>query len=396
MKKNVFIIAVVYCLLALGRSGLAEWLSFRGTHGDGVSNVELPKKCDDENVRWTADLPGQGVSSPIVVGQQVIVTASSGQRQDRLHVISIDAQTGEENWHRQFWATGRTLTHESSANAAPTPTSDGEHIVAFFSSNDLICLGLDGDLIWYRGLGHDYPKAGNDLGMASSPLIAAGVVVCQAENMGDSFVEGIDVQTGEQLWRLERPLDSHWSSPVTMKGDVDLVLLKNSKNVAAHDIKTGEVVWRVDGEFGSTSSMVVGEQYIYVPGDRFTVLDRQPSSVTVAWDSTKIDPSTSPVLYGEQLFAVNGAGVLRCFDARNGDLSWQLRVGGKYWATPVFADGHVYMINDQGELSIIKAGEEGIKLDSHDFGENVMGSPAASDGALFVRSRNHLWKVANP
>ena len=142
--------------------------------GDG----KLPATLGKENIVWTANLPGRGVSSPIVVGGKVVVTANSGPRQERLHVLAFDAKSGRELWHRQFWATGRTLTHPVGANAAPTPASDGKRIFAFYSSNDLIALDLDGNLLWFRGLAHDYPKAGNDIGMSSSPTVVGDTVVC--------------------------------------------------------------------------------------------------------------------------------------------------------------------------------------------------------------------------
>ena len=119
-------------------------------------------------------------------------------------------------WHRQFWATGRTLCHPTSANAAPTPSSDGRRIFAFYSSNDLVCLDLHGNLKWYRGLAFDYPHAGNDAGMASSPLVIGKTVVVQMENQGDSFAAGIDVETGRNRWRLARERDASWASPTPL------------------------------------------------------------------------------------------------------------------------------------------------------------------------------------
>ena len=112
----------------------------------------------EHNVAWKTAIPGRGVSSPILVAGKVIVTAASGFKQDRLHVLCIDAKTGPIDWERQFWATGRTLCHPTSSVAANTPSSDGKRIFAFFSSNDLACLDLDGNLLWYRGLTHDFPR----------------------------------------------------------------------------------------------------------------------------------------------------------------------------------------------------------------------------------------------
>lgn len=382
------------CWATLVSAGHADWLSFRGNNGNGVADGAAPTKCDEDSIVWTADVPGRGVSGPIVVGDQLIVTASSGVREDRLHVISYDTRTGEQLWHRQFWATGRTICHPTSANAAPTPASDGEHIVAFFSSNDCVCLSLDGELKWYRGLGSDYPKVGNDVGMASSPIIANGVVVCQAESQGDSFVVGMDVTNGRSLWRLERPRDSNWTSPLHLTGDSDMVLLKCDESVSAHDLQTGDEVWKLDAEAGGIPCMAISDTSIFVPGSTFMALDRKADVATVAWTSLKLKPNTSPIVDGDRLLFINSAGVLSCHDAKeSGDLLWQVRVGGKYWASPIAADGYIYAVNDRGALTIVD--RDGNKVSEHMFDDTVMGSPVISDGALYVRGVSKLWKVAN-
>ncbi len=377
-------------------SSHADWLAFRGPASSGVAEGDAPISCDEKAIKWEVETPGRGVSSPIVVGDQVVVTASSGQRNDRLHVISYDAGSGEKRWHRQFWATGRTLCHPTSANAAPTPASDGESIVAFFSSNDLVCLGLDGDLKWYRGLGHDNPRAGNDVGMASSPVLADGVTICQVENQGESFVEAMDVANGKTLWRKERPKSSNWTSPVYLpstNGTDGLVLLKSDDGISAHDIKSGDETWKYEADVGGIPMMVVTEKRIYVPGSTFLVLDRTNTTPTLAWDSKKISPSPSPIINGERMYFINRAGVMNCVDTQTGDQLWQTRVGGKYWASPVLAGKHIYSVNDSGQLTIVNT--DGKKVADYKFDGDVLGSPAISDGALFVRGASKLWKVAN-
>ena len=122
--KSLLFACLVWLTMCV--SSHADWLAFRGPASSGVAEGDAPISCDEKAIKWEVETPGRGVSSPIVVGDQVVVTASSGQRNDRLHVISYDAGSGEKRWHRQFWATGRTLCHPTSANAAPTPASDGE------------------------------------------------------------------------------------------------------------------------------------------------------------------------------------------------------------------------------------------------------------------------------
>ncbi len=212
--------ALLACHLVGAPSRAADWPQFRGADSNSVSGDAQPPTewSETKNVAWKVELPGRGPSSPIVIGDRVVVTASSGVKQDRLHVLCFSAADGHRVWERQFWATGRTLSHPSSANAAPTPASDGHLIFAFYSSNDLACLDLDGNLQWFRGLAYDFPHAGNDVGMSSSPVVVGDVVVAQVECQGDSFAVGIDKATGETRWRVDRPHEASWASPVVVRG----------------------------------------------------------------------------------------------------------------------------------------------------------------------------------
>src|SRR2546423_944859 len=153
-----------FCLAALPLHA-ADWRQFRGPRGNGVSDEsDLPVTLHREkNIAWKIDLPGRGLSSPIIVGDRIFVTCSSGRKQERLHVICFNATDGSKLWERQFWATGRTTSHPKTSVAAPTPVSDGERLYAIFSCNDLVCLDLDGNLIWLRGLTRAYPNATNSL-----------------------------------------------------------------------------------------------------------------------------------------------------------------------------------------------------------------------------------------
>ncbi|MBT4864118.1 MAG: PQQ-binding-like beta-propeller repeat protein, partial [Planctomycetaceae bacterium] len=210
----------------------ADWLQFRSADTTGIAQGPTPPVSwsEDENVAWKAELPGRGLSGAIVIGDRVIVTASSGFEQDRLHVLCFSDKTGEKLWERQFWATGRTQTHKKMCVATPTPASDGKHIFAFFSSNDLVCLDLAGDLMWYRALGRDFPNASNSLGMASSPILVDETLIVQVESDDDAFATGINIETGIARWKIDRPNKANWTSPALLKGGANdggnLVLLQ--------------------------------------------------------------------------------------------------------------------------------------------------------------------------
>lgn len=378
-----------------------DWQQFRGAAGRSQSRDDgLPTEWSaDHNVAWRVELPGSGPSGPIVVRNRVIVTCASGKNQDRLHVVCFDATSGQQLWHRQFWATGRTMTHPTSGNAAPTPASDGQWIYAFYSSNDLICLDLDGNLRWFRGLAFDFPKAGNDIGMASSPAVAAGTVVVQVENQGDSFAAALDTKTGMTKWQIKRPQHANWSSPLITQDPTGnyLALIKSGDGLDGLDLETGERRWSYAADAGGIPSVSARTGEVLLPADGLTVLQLNADGSTpeVRWSSNRLNPGpASPIVGDNQVFALNRAGVLSCASLEDGDVLWQLRLGGNYWATPVLAGDYLFCIDDSGKARVVKLGEKGEIVATNDIGETVLGSPAVANDGLFVRTNDALWKIA--
>jgi outer membrane protein assembly factor BamB len=336
-----------------------------------------------------------------VIGDRVVVTASSGFAQDREHVLCFAAKDGRLRWHRQFWSTGRTMSHPKMCNATPTPASDGERIFAFYSSNDVICLDLDGDLQWFRGLNHDYPNVSNSLGMASSPIVAGDTLIVQAQNDSDSIAVGLDVATGANRWKLDRPILANWTSPIVVKGktpDADVVLLLSSQGVTAVEPRSGRKVWEFAAECGQIPSATTVNGIVYVPAGGLTAIE-PPSgsdSAKVLWQSGRVRPITpSPLIYEERVYAIGSGGVITCADARSGEQLWQFRLkGGLYYATPVAAGGHVYVFHEDGTAQVLKSGDRAELVGSHEFKEPILCTPAIAGNALYVRSDGHLWKIA--
>ncbi len=391
---------VALCLISLG----ADWPTFRGENNSVSKDAAPPAVFSEKEnrcVAWKVEMPARGVSSPIVVKDRVYVTASGGFRQDRMNVLCFDGDSGKQLWRREFWATGRTLCHPTSANAAPTPASDGERIFAFFSSNDLACLDLDGNLLWYRGLAHDYPKAGNDVGMAASPLVVEDTVIVQIENEGDSFAAGLDTSTGENKWRIDRDRTANWSSPSLLPGSdgkPDQVLLQTITSLTAHDPLTGQEIWRYKANTGGIASPAAIPGQVFLASNGLTVLNVPPgsSAPSLAWDSNQLRPGpASPIIDGELVYAIDGAGILKGAKLSDGKVLWQLRVGGAHWATPVIAGNQMYCINQEGKMRVIKLADKPELIGESDFGEPIHASAAIANGALYVRSDKHLWKIAN-
>jgi outer membrane protein assembly factor BamB len=375
------------------------WFGFRG---DGTSAApsgpSALKLGDSGNLAWKRTMPGRSVAGPIVVGDRVITTSSGGQDGEQLFVTAIGLSDGEPQWEQSFRATGRPFCHPTSANAAPSPVSDGERVFAFFSSNDLICLSVDGDLLWYRGLGHDYPKAGNDVGMASSPVIADGAVIAQIESQGDSFAIGIDVETGQNLWRMDRPRSANWSSPVAvMRPDGSTeVVMQCGKNIVAVDPRSGAEQWVIEEGRDTISSATPAGGLLLLPGDDMLALDVGQSATApeVAWRKSRVTPSNaSAVVSGDRFYSLKGS-VLIAASVEDGEVFWQQRLSGLggTWATPVVAEGRLFVFDQAGVgLMIEDRGDSAETVGEVDLGEGVLASPAIAQGHLIVRGVNSLF-----
>jgi len=401
--------ALAAAVVCVGGGG--DWLHFRGTDNRSVSDEKsLPKTfSDEENVAWKVALPGRGPSSPIVVAGRVVVTCSSGAKGDRLHVLSFDAASGELQWERQLWATGSTICNPYGAVANNTPASNGRLIFAFYSSNDLACFDLAGNLKWLRGLAYDYPTTRNEAGMASSPLVLGDVVIVQLENQGESFVAGIDVASGETRWRLDRQHDAVWCSPTVLRGktpEEDIVLLQTRGHLTGHDPRTGELLWDYEADCHTIASVTTCGNTIYLPANGLHALQYDPTAraVEFLWYERRLrGNNSSPVVHDARAYRIKPPAILMCADVADGRILWQMRLKGTIWATPVVADGHLYAVNHDGLVQVVRLGDGhrreasvGELVGTSQIDPGILASPAVADRAIYFRSDAHLWKVAFP
>ncbi len=392
---------VILLLAGMGVLAGSDWRHFRGSETTSVSDEKnLPRQFGKkENVAWKAPLPGGGPSGPIVVAGRVVVTAAAGPRQDRLHVLCFDAATGTLRWERRLWATGHTICNPFGGVAGPTPASDGRLIFAFFSSNDLACFDLDGNLKWLRGLAFESPTTRNDVGMASSPLVSGDTVIVQLENPGKSFVEGIDTATGQTRWRLDREWEPAWTSPTLLRGRRaagDLALIQSRNRLTAVEPQSGKTVFDHQAACSTISSPTTAGDCIYVAIGGLTALRYNPATrgVTLLWEERRLRcENASPVVHDGRTYTIKDSGILVCGDAASGNVLWQLRLKGPIWATPAIADGHLYAVSLDGLVQVVRLGKEGTLAGTGQIDGGVLASPAVADGAVFFRTPSHLWKI---
>ncbi len=395
----------LFAFAALSFTALAgDWPQFRGPDSTGTApDAVIPAA---PKIDWGIALPGRGLASPIVVGGKVFVTCSSGPKQERLHLICFSASDGSKLWERQLRATGRTMSHPKTAIAAGTPCSDGQRVFALWSCNDVAAFDLEGNLLWVRGLTVDYANASNSLGMASSPIVIGETLVTVIENDSESYTIGLDVKTGRNLWKLDRPKAANWSSPIPWRAEskaAPIAVLQSSKGLIGVDAASGSKLWEY-GEGASTmSSSVVAAGIIYAPSNGITALSPKANGAAPEqlWRSKQINPATiSPVVLGDHIFSINGAGVLTMGDLKTGDSKWKLRLAGPFSGSPVGAGQRLLAVNEKGLVQIVDttapegavAGQLQLPLKAESK-ELILCTPALSGKSVFVRTDSTLWRL---
>jgi outer membrane protein assembly factor BamB len=404
------LLTLLTLLLLPGATPAENWPGWRGPARDGVSPEKgLPARWSaTENVRWKAELPGAGVSAPVVWGERVFVTASDGRLGDRLHLLCFHRDTGKPLWDARFFGSATSEGQFAPGGmAVPTPATDGERVYALFGTGDLVCVDADGRPVWLRSLAREYGPFRNRWGMAASPALAGGLLVAQVDHPGASYLLGVAAATGATRWRTKRDASVNWSSPLPVKvGDKLQIVTAGTYALRGYAADTGDELWSVQG-------MVM--QCIPTPvasGDRLFVAGGRDSSLLsvrlgdahgdltkthIAWTARSATNIPSPLVLDGLCYCAEDGGFANCFKADGGERVWRERLGGgKYSASPVAGDGKVYFPSESGRVTVIKAGPTFEVLARNDVGESVVASPALSQGCLFLRGDRHLYCIGEP
>lgn len=396
----VSMLAIVSGMGVAAKAAAGDWPQFRGPGGTGVAaDTVLPVRwSDSENMLFKIDLPGRGISSPVVAGGRIYLTACGEYKQRRLYVLCFDAATGRKLWERQFAATGSTTCHPTTNMAAPTPVTDGKRVFALFATGDLAALDRDGDLLWYRSLVGDYPDITNQVGLAASPILHDEMLFLPMENPGDSFAGAVDARTGQNRWRMKRERDINWVTPqmVHRQGESEVVFQTKSETTA-YDAASGKVRWNFSTPgLSSVLSPLVFRDQVLVSGGDFCALRPVAGKETpeVVWRNSKLRTTySSGLVYDGKLYVIASPGMMNCVDAVTGKTLWQERLKGNYSSSPIGADGKVYTVNEEGTAIVLKAGDKPQILGTSKFGEPIFATPAIADGRIYFRSDKHLFCI---
>lgn len=427
-----------------------DWPQFRGIGASGVADTqELPSSWDVEegtNVRWRTAIPGLAHASPVVWGDRVfVVTAVPEGVEPELKVglygagdsaddmvehafvmMCLDRDDGHVRWKRTaLEAVPKFKRHTKATHLNSTPVTDGEHVVGLFGAQGLYCWDFDGELLWKVELGaldvgpHDHLDL--EWGFASSPIIADGKVIVQADVKKDAFLAAYDVKTGEQVWRVARDDVPGWCTPTAHAGPDGMQILVNGcKHMGAYRLADGEEIWRMAGGGGIPvpAPVVAGDVVLLTSNHRplershpqrpvFAVeltargeldipSENEPGE-HVAWMQTRRgNYMQTPLVYRGLAYFGYDNGVLTVLDAKTGEERYRERLGDGttgFSPSPVAGDGKVYFTSEQGTVFVLKAGPEFEVLAENEMGEVCMATPAISEGALVFRTRGHVVAV---
>lgn len=449
MNFRIFlpVILLVFCLNTSISSGQLlperQWPGYRGYMASGVlDNANLPLTFDfnnSENIKWKIEIPGMGISSPVIWENRLFITTAISDEDDAgfkpglygdvnpvnnasVHewkVYCINKSSGKIIWERtSYKGVPKIKRHPKSTHANTTTATDGRHVVAFFGSEGLYCYDIAGNLLWQKDFGVlksvFFSMRNAEWEFASSPVIHNGVVIIQCDVLENSFVAAYDVKTGRELWKSERDEYPGWCTPniYTNEGRT-YVAVNGFKHIGGYDFATGKEVWRMSGGGDiPIPTPIIGKNLIYfnsahgkfspiiavrtnAAGD-ITLKGNETSNGGVKWSIPRGGSYMhTMLLYRDLLYNVNWNGTISCLDPASGKEVYNAKLGsaGSFIASPVASDGRIYIVDEEGTVYIIKDGNTYSLLAEVPMNDICMTAPAITDGTIYFRTQHHLIAV---
>jgi len=440
MSSSTGILSTLAGLLLCVPALLANdtWPQFRGIDSLGVvEDPDLPITWNTiDNVSWVVEVPGLGWSSPIVWGDQVIVTSVvssakieaprvgfyfGGERptptdEHRWVVYAFDVDSGVLAWEREVYrGVPMTPHHLKNTYASETPVTDGEYIYAYFGNVGLFCLDMAGRVLWSQTFDAVDIRAG--WGTAASPVLHGDRLYVVNDNEGQSYLLGLSKETGAEIWRVNRDEGSNWSTPYVWENELRTELVTTGTDkVRSYDLD-GNLLWELTGmssitittPFSHFGLLYIGSGYI---GDQrrpvfairpgasgdLTVLDDGVLDEHIAWyqpQAASYNPS--PIIYGDYYYTLFDRGFFTCHDARTGVEVYgrqRIRPGVAFTASPWAYRGHIFALSEEGETYVIKSGDDFEVVAVNALDDMAMATPAIAHSSLFIRTASKLYRIA--
>jgi len=411
-----FALAFAFALMSKSVRAETNSLHWRGPTANGhVGEGVFPTKWSEDSVLWKVDLNGRGGSTPIVVSDQIVLTAGI---EGKNNLLAFDL-AGKELWKTSL-GDERPGKHKKASGSNSSPISDGQNLYAYFKSGDLACCDLNGKVLWQRNIQTDLGEDTLWWDLGTSPVLTDDFVVVAVMQTGPSFLVAFDKKTGEQKWLSKREMDvksesnQAYTTPViadTKEGKILLTL--GADYVTAHLASNGKYLWKV-GSFNPTnhqyfrsiaSPVVVGDLVIcpYARGGNLSgvlygsgIADEN----RLAWQRTDIGSDVpTPVWAGERAYVCGDKGEITCIQASTGKTLWSHSLPknrNAFSASPVIAGGNLYFLREDGLAFVIRDADQFELVSENQLDTNTVSTPVAIDGKILIRSFDSLYCIANP
>ena len=405
--STAVVVSILWCAGAIVRA--ADWPQFRGPTGQGhAPDAAVPLEWSEtDNVTWKSPVEGRGWSSPVIAAGRIWLTTAvtDPAAGSSLRLLAYDVATGANTLDVEVFGSDETyLLNPKNSFASPTPVldPDGERVYVHFGASGTAAVSTSGDILWRTR----FPYISQH-GNGGSPILHDGRLVVSIDGYDTAYLVALDARTGEERWRSPRPdpVSQAYSTPLLIRvADRDQIFNVSAFRASGHDPETGREIWRVryPNGFSNVPRPIYGHGLVYLSTGfqsptLLAVRADGAGDVTrshVAWRLRRGAPLTpSPILVGDELYVVTDFGIATCVDALTGDVHWQQRLGGNHSASPVFVDGRIYFQNEEGVTTVLAPGPEFRVLARNRLDGLTLASMAVADGALFIRSDSHLYRI---
>jgi len=414
--RKSLLFAVVVASLSFTTTLADNWPQWRGPFLNGVSaEKNLPSKWStEENVTWKLAMPSWTGATPIIWGERIFLNVAEG---DDLLLWCVDRTKGELLWKKHL-SGGNTKMRKQNMSS-PSPVTDGKTVWVMTGTGILKAFDFSGAELWARDVQKDYGRFGLNWGYASSPLLyeeALFVQVLHGMRTDDpSYVMRIDKKTGKTLWKVERKTEAirespdSYTTPALLKyGKSVEIVITGGDCVTGHDPVNGKELWRANGlnpdnnpNYRIVASPVVFEGVVYAPTRVKPLLALKSGGRGDVTESSKLwafsnGPDVpTPVTDGKYFYVVDDRGIMWCLDAKTGQAIWgpQRIKSATYSSSPVLADDKLYVTNEEGLTTVLKAGPKFEVLAENHLNDYTLSSPAVSDGQIFMRTAQFLYCI---
>jgi outer membrane protein assembly factor BamB len=393
-----------------------NWPGFRGPTGQGLSSEKgLPIKWSEKDgIVWSAAMPGEGWSSPIVWGDQVFVTAAEDDGES-CRVIALARADGKVLWNLEVFRQQKLRKEGRNSYATPTPVTDGRHVYAVFNDGGIAAATMSGKLAWVNRDVRYYSQHG----LGGSPILYQDMLIMSFDGSSsgpdktvgwqkpwqESFLLALDKSTGVERWRGKRGWSriAHTTPALASVGGAPQLVSSAGDVIQGFEPTTGRRLWSVPAEGeGVVPSPVLGDGLVFAasgfgnPRLRAVKLakDNDERTRQVVWELKRNVPMMPSAVYVKpNLFLVSEKGLALCLEAETGQVKWEERIGDSFMASPVYADGRIYFLAEDGQTTVIDAKEQFALLARNKLPGPCQASMAVSDGQFFIRSRHQLYCI---